>query len=98
MGTVYKAHDPILDRQVALKVISGESDVTDELKARFYREAQACAKLSHPNIVVVHDLGEDAGRLYIVMELLDGEELKHIITERRPVDLETRLGWIGQVC
>src|SRR5262249_3054658 len=53
---------------------------------------------SHPNIVVVHDLGEDAGRLYIVMELLDGEELKHIITERRPVDLETRLGWIGQVC
>jgi eukaryotic-like serine/threonine-protein kinase len=72
MGTVFKARDPVLDRLVALKVISSESDASEELKARFYREAQACAKLNHPNIVVVHDLGEADGQLYIVMEFLEG--------------------------
>ena len=66
----------MLDRLVAIKVISSEGGITDELKTRFYREAQACARLIHPNIVVVHDLGEDQGRLYIVMEFLDGDELK----------------------
>src|SRR3990172_7601473 len=97
MGTVYKAHDPVLDRLVALKVISGEGEVTEELKARFYREAQACAKLSHPNIVVVHDLGEDAGKLFIVMEFLDGQELKYLI-ERKALSLEEKLALMVQVC
>src|SRR5215472_15920465 len=92
MGTVFKAHDPVLDRPVALKVISSESDATDELKARFYREAQACAKLNHPNIVVVHDLGEADGQLYIVMEFLEGAELKHLIAERRPLSVEQKIG------
>jgi hypothetical protein len=67
MGTVFKAHDPILNRLVALKVISGEVEVSDELKARFFREARACAKLNHPNIILVYDLGEDQDRLFIVM-------------------------------
>jgi serine/threonine protein kinase len=98
MGTVFKAHDPVLDRLVALKVISSEGDVTDELKARFYREAQACAKLNHPNIVVVHDLGEADGQLYIVMEFLDGEELKHVIAARRRLSLEQKLALMTQVC
>jgi predicted Ser/Thr protein kinase len=97
MGTVYKAHDPVLDRMVALKVISSEGDVTEELKARFYREAQACAKLSHPNIVVVHDLGEDSGQLFIVMEFLDGQELKYLI-ERQRLSLEEKLSLMVQVC
>src|SRR5213080_3774458 len=79
MGMIYKAHDPLLDRMVALKVISPEVEVTDELRARFFREAQACAKLSHPNIVTVYDMGEDEGRLFIVMELLDGQELRQLI-------------------
>ncbi|MBI4012303.1 MAG: protein kinase, partial [Candidatus Rokubacteria bacterium] len=98
MGTVFKAHDPILDRLVALKVISSEGEVTDELKTRFYREAQACARLNHPNIVVVHDLGEDAGRLFIVMEFLDGEELKLLISQRRTLPLEDKLALMVQVC
>ncbi len=97
MGTVFKAHDPVLDRLVALKVISSEGDVTEELKARFFREAQACAKLSHPNIVVVHDLGEAAGKLFIVMEFLDGQELKHVI-ERKTLPLEDKLSLMIQVC
>ncbi|HLE44930.1 MAG TPA: serine/threonine-protein kinase, partial [Methylomirabilota bacterium] len=97
MGTVYKAHDPVLDRLVALKVISGEGEAPEELKARFYREAQACAKLSHPNIVVVHDLGEDAGKLFIVMEFLDGQELKYLI-ERKALSLEEKLALMVQVC
>ena len=83
MGTIFKAHDPILDRPVALKVISTEIEVTDELRARFFREAQACARLSHPNIVTVYDMGEDDGRLYIVMELLEGEELRHLIAQQQ---------------
>jgi Protein kinase domain len=97
MGTVFKAHDPVLDRMVALKVISSEGDVTEELKARFYREAQACAKLNHPNIVVVHDLGEDDGQLFIVMEFLDGQELKYLIEQRR-LSLEEKLALMVQVC
>src|SRR5262245_8978397 len=97
MGTVFKARDPVLDRMVALKVISSEGDVTEELKQRFYREAQACAKLSHPNIVVVHDLGEDSGQLFIVMEFLDGQELKYLIEQRR-LSLEEKLSLMVQVC
>jgi hypothetical protein len=97
MGIVFEAADPTLDRVVALKVIS-DDEVSEELKARFYREAKACARLNHPNIVVVHDLGEDAGRLYIVMEFLEGEDLKHLIQQRRSLSLEEKLGLMVQVC
>ena len=89
MGTIFKARDPFLDRLVALKVISTGIEVTDELRARFFREAQACARLSHPNIVTV--LGEDAGRLFMVMELLDGQELRRLIGNRPSLDLEDKL-------
>ena len=78
MGTILRARDPVLQRTVALKVISN-LEVTPELRARFFREAQACARLTHPNIVIIHDMGEDSGRLFIVMELLDGEELRRVI-------------------
>src|SRR5262245_44287775 len=98
MGTVYRAHDPILDRTVALKVISGEAGLTDELRARFFREAQACAKLSHQNIITVHDLGEEDGHLFIVMEYLEGEELKQLIGQRRPLPLPTKVDLMVQVC
>ena len=97
MGTVYKAHDTVLDRMVALKVISSEIDVSEDLKARFYREARACAQLNHPNIVIVHDLGEEDGRLFIVMELLEGRELKTLIAERKAVPLEDKLTLMAEV-
>ena len=98
MGMIFKAHDPILDRQVALKVISPEVEVTDELRARFFREAQACAKLNHPNIVTVYDMGEDEGRLFIVMELLEGDELRRLIAQRTALTLEEKLSVMLQVC
>src|SRR5712691_11990115 len=91
MGMIYKAHDPVLNRAVALKVISTDIEVTDELRARFFREAQACARLSHPNIVTIYDMGEDDGHLFIVMELLDGEELRRLIAHRRALRLEDKL-------
>jgi serine/threonine-protein kinase len=98
MGMIYKARDPVLDRLVALKVISPEVEVSDDLRARFFREAKACAKLNHPNIVTVHDMGEDAGRLFIVMELLQGEELRQVIKADTPLTLDDKLALIRQVC
>ncbi len=98
MGSVYKAHDPVLDRLVALKVISTETDHADELRARFFREAQACAKLSHPNIVTIHDLGEADGNLFIVMELLEGDELRQLIAKRAIVHLEDKVPLMVQIC
>jgi predicted Ser/Thr protein kinase len=98
MGTIFKAHDPVLNRPVALKVISTEVEVTDEIRARFFREAQACARLSHPNIVTVYDMGEDDGRLFIVMELLEGVELRRLIADRTPLAIEDKLSILGQVC
>src|SRR5215475_6633705 len=98
MGMIFKAHDPVLDRAVALKVISTEVDVTDELRTRFYREAQACARLSHPNIVTIYDMGEDDGRLFIVMELLEGEELRRLIARRARLALPDKLAIVRQIC
>ena len=98
MGSVYKAHDPILDRLVALKVVSAETDHTDELRARFFREAQACAKLSHPNVVTIHDLGEADGNLFIVMELLEGDELRQLIARRTITSLDDKLPLMIQIC
>jgi len=98
MGTIFKARDPILERTVALKVISSEIADTQELRARFFREAQACARLSHPNIVTVHDMGEDGGRLFIVMELLDGEELRRLIAPGRALPFPEKLAIMAQVC
>jgi Protein kinase domain/Domain of unknown function (DUF4384) len=91
MGMIFKAHDPVLDRLVALKVIATDAAITGELRARFFREAKACAQLNHPNIVTVLAMGDDDGQLFIVMELLDGEELGHLIAERRVLALEDQL-------
>jgi hypothetical protein len=97
MGTIYRALDPILQRSVALKVISN-LEVTPELRTRFFREAQACARIAHPNIVIVHDMGEDDGRLFIVMELLEGEELRRIIDRQALLRLRDKLDIVRQIC
>ena len=71
MGVVYRALDHGLGRIVALKMLSAELGVDDELQRRFAREAEAIGRLSHPNIVAVYDLGEADGHLYMAMELLE---------------------------
>ena len=97
MGTIFRARDPILQRLVALKVIS-DVEITPELRMRFFREAQACARIAHPNIVIVHDMGEDNGRLYIVMELLEGEELRRVIARQAEVSLKEKIDIVRQIC
>ena len=72
MGEVYEAHDPELDRAVALKVLPPGRD---EAWQRLLREAQALARLAHPNVVSVHDVGVAEGRVFVAMEFVDGETL-----------------------
>lgn len=95
MGEVFRAHDPVLDRHVALKIIAAGDD--DRLQ-RFHREAQSAARLSHPNIVVVHDFGEDSGRFFMAMELLEGTDLKAAIANGSLGDVNTKLRVMNQVC
>ncbi|HYM12749.1 MAG TPA: protein kinase, partial [Bryobacterales bacterium] len=90
MGTVYRARDPVLEREVAIKVISTVGGA-GEVKERFYREARACAQLQHPHIVAVYDLGEQDDQAYIVMELLIGADLKRIIADRHSLPLEAKI-------
>ncbi|MFO0600122.1 MAG: serine/threonine-protein kinase [Myxococcaceae bacterium] len=79
MGEVFAAWDPVLDRKVAVKVLRGDyegSALGDELKTRLLREAQALARLSHPNVVTVHDVGLANGRIFLAMEFVEGLTLK----------------------
>jgi tRNA A-37 threonylcarbamoyl transferase component Bud32 len=98
-GSVFKAYDPLLNRIVALKLVT-ESDgqMTDEARLRFYKEARACAQLSHPNIITIYDLGEDAGRLFLVQEHLEGEPLNQLLTRGAGLHLERKLAIMMQVC
>jgi serine/threonine protein kinase len=77
MGQVYKARDTRLDRSVAIKILAQSVSERPEFRARFRREAQALAKVNHPNICVIHDVGHQDGLDYIVMEHLEGETLAH---------------------
>lgn len=97
MGAVYKAYDEILDRYVAVKTMAEDIKWDPELKLRFYREARSAAGLHHPNIVTIHDLGEEGKITYIVMELLQGEDLKSLIARQAPMSLEKKLSIIAQV-
>src|SRR5512136_1251561 len=97
MGRIYRARDRVLHREVAIKTIfTGETD--PEIKQRFYREARACAALSHPNIVTVFDLGEQQGISYIAMEYLIGEDLRKFIDRRGTMTLEGKIDFMAQVC
>jgi len=75
MGEVYRARDTRLDRDVAIKVLSGHFVSTPSLKERFEREAHTIAQLSHPNICRLYDVGSQDGSDYLVMECLEGETL-----------------------
>ncbi len=81
MGEVYKAHDPRLDRTVAIKVLPEHTAGNADLKERFAREAKAISSLNHPNICILYDVGHEEGRDFLVMEYLEGETLADRLTK-----------------
>ena len=87
MGEVYRARDTRLDRDVAIKVLSGHFVSSPSLKERFEREARTISQLSHPNICLLHDVGSQDGIDYLVMECLEGETLAERLL-RGPLPLE----------
>jgi serine/threonine-protein kinase len=91
MSSVFRAHDRLLDRKVALKVLHRQYSDDEEYVERFRREARAVAALSHPNIVTVIDRGEHEGRQFIVFEYVDGENLKQLIRRRGAAPVATAL-------
>lgn len=98
MAVVYKAWDLRLERFVAVKIL--RQDFTKDLsfRERFRQEAKAAANLSHPNIVTVHDFGFDRERLFIVMELVPGTDLKSLIKQRGRFPIEDSINLIVQAC
>ena len=82
MANVYLAKDPILERNVAIKVLRGDLANDEKFVRRFQREALSASSLSHPNIVEIYDVGEDNGNYYIVMEYIPGKNLKQLLKKR----------------
>jgi eukaryotic-like serine/threonine-protein kinase len=98
MAAVYLAQDGDLRRPVAIKVLGEQYALDDEFADRFRREAQTAAKLAHPNIVQVYDTGEDEGRLYIVMEYIEGEGLDEVLAREGRLQPDAVLGLADQAC
>jgi hypothetical protein len=98
MGVVYRAHDPIINRLVALKTIT--TGVADDpaMLQRFYREAQSAGGLQHPNIVTIYDMGEAGNIPYIAMELVEGENLDQPIARRAVLPITLKLVYAMQAC
>jgi tetratricopeptide (TPR) repeat protein len=98
MGVVYSAHDDVMGRPVAIKVMMADFEEDPETSARFYREARAAGQLVHRNIITIFDMGEDDGRPYIVMELLEGRTLTEYLKSPEASDVERNLHLMIQIC
>ena len=99
MGVVYKARDPLIDRVVAIKTINLAlaMDEKEEFENRFYQEAKAAGRLSHPNIVTIYDVGKNGDVAYIAMEFLEGRELRDIMDDGKLLPIEQVLDIVAQV-
>ena len=96
MGLVYRAHDTRLGRDVAVKLLADNLAQDAEARERFSREARAAARLSHPNVVQVFDVGEEDGRPYLVMELIDGPSLAEVLGEQGSLPADEVYAVAGQ--
>jgi hypothetical protein len=95
MGVLYLAFDPVTEREVALKVLRVDSD---DLRERFLREARLAARLQHPNIVTIYDVGAHEDQPFIAMEFIAGETLGQLVYRKAPLTLSRRIALMEQVC
>ena len=96
MGVVYKAHDSSLDRTVALKFLPEEANLSEQESQRFEREAQAAARLNHPNICTIHSFDEHEGQAFLVMEYVEGSTLRELI-RNGPLPVDRALDYAVQI-
>lgn len=99
MGTVYRAHDPLIEREVAIKTLHPDlpEDVVADVRQRFLREAKSAGRLNHPNIVTIFDVGEEDGVAYMAMELLEGRSLQQILAESGRLPFQTAADITAQI-
>jgi len=99
MGTVYRAHDPLIEREVAIKTLHPNlpEDVIADVRQRFLREAKSAGRLNHPNIVTIFDVGEQEGVAYMAMELLEGRSLQQILAESARLPFDTIADIVAQI-
>lgn len=97
MGKVYKAHDTVIDRDVAVKVLSTELATEPGFRERFRREAHTAARLSEPHIIPIHDTGEVGGRLYLVMPIINGTDVGTLLKREGPMSPQRAVGVIEQL-
>jgi serine/threonine protein kinase len=97
MGVVYRAKQVALQRPVALKVITPELAEDAEFRSRFQDEWRAAGRLDHPNIVPIYQAGEDGGRLYVVMRLIEGTDLREVMDREGALDPSRAIGILGQI-
>ena len=98
MGVVYRAQDPLMGRQVAIKTVTEGFSKDAGMLQRFYGEAEKMGMLQHPNIITVYDLGVHDGYPYIVMEFVEGDPLDHLIQSEQSIPLYSKLRIMEQVC
>jgi serine/threonine protein kinase len=99
MGAVYRAVDPLIEREVAIKTLLDDlpAEIMQEVRERFLREARSAGRLNHPNIVTIFDVGEDRGVAYIAMELLEGRSLQQMLKDPQRIPFHTAAEIIAQV-
>jgi len=98
MAVVYKALDEMLERIVAVKILREDYAQDEDFRERFKQEAKSAANLSHPNIVTVYDFGLDEKQVFIVIEYINGTDLKSLIRERGRFSVEDTVGLVAQAC
>jgi serine/threonine-protein kinase len=98
MAVVYKAMDTMLERIVSVKILKEDYAKDEDFRERFRQEAKAAANLSHPNIVTVYDFGLDEDQVFIVMEYIDGTDLKTLIRDKGHFSVEDTVGLMAQAC